>query len=182
MNIFVLDEDPVVSARYHCDQHVIKMIIEYAQLLSNAHRVLDGVQKQGFSPSGRNQKQWIHPDRTLNDKLYKTSHVNVGVALWVRESKDNYDWLFNLFVELDKEFVRRYNKKESHKSVRDLADILHYTPDNIPNIGMTDPYLAMPDCFKNHNAVQAYRNFYIGDKVRFATWKNTEKPYWYITD
>lgn len=43
MNIFHLDRDPVVAARMMCDKHVVKMIVEYAQLMSTAHRVLDAL-------------------------------------------------------------------------------------------------------------------------------------------
>ena len=42
MNIFYLDKDPAVSASMHLDRHVVKMCTEYAQLLSTAHRLLDG--------------------------------------------------------------------------------------------------------------------------------------------
>ena len=42
MNIFYLHKDPEISAKMHCDKHVVKMIIEYAQLMSTAHRILDG--------------------------------------------------------------------------------------------------------------------------------------------
>lgn len=46
MNIFYLDKNPVMAAQYHCDQHVVKMILETAQMLSTAHRVLDGIPVQ----------------------------------------------------------------------------------------------------------------------------------------
>ena len=42
MNIFVLDKDPHIAAQMHCDRHVPKMIVESAQMLSTAHRLLDG--------------------------------------------------------------------------------------------------------------------------------------------
>ena len=42
MNIFYLDKNPVVAAQMQCDKHVVKMILESAQMLSTAHRVLDG--------------------------------------------------------------------------------------------------------------------------------------------
>ena len=42
MNIFYLDRDPVIAAQMMCDKHVVKMILESAQMLSTAHRVLDG--------------------------------------------------------------------------------------------------------------------------------------------
>ena len=42
MNIFYLDRDPKIAAQMMCDKHVVKMILESAQILSTAHRVLDG--------------------------------------------------------------------------------------------------------------------------------------------
>jgi len=53
MNIFYLHKDPDICASYHCDKHVLKMIIEYAQLLSTAHRMLDGVEEKVLSNSGK---------------------------------------------------------------------------------------------------------------------------------
>ena len=48
MNIFYLDTNPALCAEYHCDKHVVKMIIEYAQLLSTAHRIIDGEEVKVF--------------------------------------------------------------------------------------------------------------------------------------
>jgi len=59
MNIFYLDKDPIKSAEMHCDKHVVKMIIEYAQLLSTAHRVLDGVEQIGRTINNRKYKRFI---------------------------------------------------------------------------------------------------------------------------
>ena len=47
MNIFYLSSNPGECARQHCDKHVVKMIVEYAQLMSTAHRLLDGVATKG---------------------------------------------------------------------------------------------------------------------------------------
>ena len=44
MNIFYLDKEVVPCAQMHLDKHCVKMILEYAQLLSTAHRVLDGME------------------------------------------------------------------------------------------------------------------------------------------
>jgi hypothetical protein len=42
MNIFALNEDPIISAKQHFDKHVVKMPTELAQMLCTGHRVLDG--------------------------------------------------------------------------------------------------------------------------------------------
>jgi hypothetical protein len=97
MNIFYLDEDPKICAQYHCDKHVVKMIIEYAQLLSTAHRVLDGFEGYGSSKSGNRQvKIWtIHDSR--DEILYKATHVNHPSNIWTRSSVKNYHYMFQLW-------------------------------------------------------------------------------------
>ena len=45
MNIFYLHPDPTIAAQMMCDKHVLKMVLETAQLLSTAHRELDGDEK-----------------------------------------------------------------------------------------------------------------------------------------
>ena len=87
MNIFYLDKDPKKCAEMHCDKHVVKMILEYAQLLSTAHRVLDG-------------NEWAD-----HVGLYKATHKNHPSAIWARESAGNYFWLNKLFQELCKEYT-----------------------------------------------------------------------------
>jgi hypothetical protein len=99
MNIFYLDHDPEQAAQYHCDKHVVKMILESAQLLSTAHRVLDGVVVQGKSVSGlRNVKRW-RLDNEFDSVYYSASHINHPSAVWVRASPYHYNWLHNLFAE-----------------------------------------------------------------------------------
>jgi hypothetical protein len=54
-------------------------------------------------------------------------------------------------------------------------------PKNIPSKGwLSDPTPAMPDEYKASNAIQSYRNYYVGDKKSFASWKNRETPTWFI--
>jgi hypothetical protein len=156
MNIFYLHENPVTAARYHCDKHVVKMILEYAQLLSTAHHVLDG----DDAPEG----------------IYKVTHKNHPSAVWVRQSKDNYLWTFDLFVWLLKEYTARYNK--DHKTSRLVSKLVQW-PMNIPDTGFTQPPQCMPDEYKCDDPVTAYRNYYIGDKASFAVWKYSAPPMWY---
>ena len=89
MNIFYLHNDPQVCAAYHCDKHVVKMILEYAQLLSTAHHELDGV------PS---------------IECYKKTHVNHPSAVWARQSKRHYRWLYRLLSHTCREYTKRYRK------------------------------------------------------------------------
>ena len=90
MNIFFLSENPVQAAEWMVDKHVVKMILESAQLLSTAHRIIDGRETQGKSATGRNVKRWI-----LNDArepvLYSATHINHPSAVWCRQSVENYN-------------------------------------------------------------------------------------------
>ena len=70
MNIFYLDRDVKTCATYHNDKHVVKMILEYAQLLSTAHRMLDGKEYIDAS-SGRRIKRWRLEDDQMENMLYK---------------------------------------------------------------------------------------------------------------
>ena len=96
MNIFYLHNDPKTCAEMHVDKHCVKMILEYAQLLSTAHRVLDGTLNVGLSASGRKKTSYVLMDQR-ESVLYSATHINHPSAIWVRQSDKNYDWLFSLF-------------------------------------------------------------------------------------
>ena len=126
MNIFYLDKNPQTAAAMHCDKHCVKMVLEYAQLLSTAHRVLDG-------------------DNAPLD-LYKIAHKNHPSTIWVRSSKQHYDWLFRLFRKLTIEYGIRYGR--IHNSWKKLNRYLELAPKNIKDKGWTDPvsytHLTLP--------------------------------------
>ena len=107
MNIFWLDKDPVENARMHHDKHVVKMILEYAQLLSTAHRLLDGTQLSTTSASGRKKKVWQLPDHR-DSVLYSATHTNHPSAVWARDNYHNYKRLYALFVATCDEYTHRY--------------------------------------------------------------------------
>jgi len=158
MNIFVLDKNPEVAATYHIDKHVTKMLVEYAQLMSTAHHVMDG------------------EIAALKD-IYKISNINHPCNLWVRESKQNYEWLWSLASALADEYHVRYGDKV-HKSEL-VIDRLRFPPVNMASWGLTPFAQAMPDEYRREDAVEAYRLYYLGDKRSFATWK-TNPPAWWI--
>ena len=152
MNIFFLDFDTKKCAEYHCDKHVVKMILETAQLLCSTHWVIG------------------------SEAPYKLSHKNHPCSIWVRESLSNYLYLCDLGLELCKEYTYRYGKR--HKS----QDVIEWCLTNKPNISdteFTEPPKAMPDEYKVNNVIQSYRNYYIGAKKDFAKWKNRDIPEWF---
>lgn len=174
MNIFYLDKDPKLAAQYHVDKHCVKMILESAQLLSTAHRVLDGVETIQLSGSGRRVKRWILPDdgRSI---LYEATHINHPSAVWVRQSRANYNWLVSLFEELCKEYTYRYGK---HHKCESMLNLLTYGPRNISvTKPFTEPTPAMPEQYKvPGNSVQSYHNYYNGEKQRMFSWKKRDVP------
>jgi len=179
MNIFYLDRNVAKCAEYHNDKHVVKMILEYAQLLSTAHRVLDGVEYIDKTANGRSIKRWRLEDVALETQLYKATHINHPSAVWVRQSNNNYNWLVCLFQSLLSEYTYRYGK--IHSCDR-LVYFLRKTPKNIPVSHLTQPTPAMPDQYKvSGDSLQSYRNYYVGAKKSMAKWKNRSVPEWFTT-
>lgn len=173
MNIFYLDNDPKKAAIYHCDKHVVKMILETAQLLSTAHRVLDGT----FIKLG-NKKHHKHPNPEKEEALYKATHINHPSAIWVRESVQNYSWAYMLFMYLSDEYEERYNKQ--HNSWLKLRHLLITPPKNLFNKIPTPIPLAMPDEYKDQDPVVAYRTYYKENKAYMAKWeKLANTPSWW---
>ena len=179
MNIFYLNPNPEICAQWHNNSHCSKMIIEYAQLMSTAHRVLDGEEYYGQTKNGRKIKRW-KLSSNLESVLYKASHVNHPSGIWVRQSRGNYFWLYELWKELNKEFMYRYDHDKSHESFRKLEDALYMPPMNIPDGTWTEPTPAMPDDVKDNCSLTAYRNYYIEYKQHLAKWGKREEPHWYV--
>lgn len=175
MNIFYLSKNQTECAQQHVDKHVVKMILEYSQLLSTAHRVLDGVETAGFSASGRKKKVW-KLNSSYDSILYSATHINHPSAIWARRGFENYQWLHSLLVELCKEYTYRYGK--IHKcEATGLVDKLQYAPFNISTKPFTEPTPAMPDEFKvPGNSVLSYQQYYNGSKTRLHSWKLRDVP------
>jgi hypothetical protein len=180
MNIFYLAHDPIECAQMHADKHCIKMILEYAQLLSTAHRVLDGTISVGLSTSGRKKTSYVIEDNR-DSILYSATHINHPSAIWVRQSDKNYDWLFSLFQALMDEYTYRYGK--IHACSR-LESTLQCLPTNIPRGEFSEPTPAMPDEVKvAGNSLHSYHNYYISNKQHLASWKGKVNsrpiPFWF---
>jgi hypothetical protein len=185
MNIFYLDNSPKICAEMHCDKHVVKMIIESAQLMSTAHRLLDGVQEverrcvRGSIPTRWHHiKVWRHPDERFNEGLMRASHVNHPSNIWVRASKENYTWLLEMWRHLLAEYTYRYGKRHACEK---YIIFLHSMPKNIPNVPFTEPTPAMPDeCKIQGQSLASYHKYYIEKKVSFAKWTKREIPNWFL--
>ena len=153
MNIFYLHKDPVEAAKLQYNKHVVKMILESAQMLCTAHHEIMG------------------DDANVP---YKRAHVNHPSTIWARRSAQNYVWLYDHFVALAQEYKKRYGK--DHLSYTKCEPYLRFLPGGLPYTGFTQPPQAMPDEYKDECSLQAYWNYYINDKKHIAK-LNKEKLY-----
>ena len=153
MNIFHLDKNPKICAEYHCDKHVVKMILETAQMLSTAYRKKFGD----------------------NDDLYKTAYPKHPMTIWVGDSGDNFFWSVQLLDQLLYQYTVRY--KKVHKTIK-ISNLLHSKHKlwHTWKTKFTRPPLCMPDEYKSDDYIQSYRNYYIGDKKRFARYTSVDTP------
>ena len=154
MNIFILDEDPEIAAQMMCDKHVVKMILETAQMLCTV------AAEHG------------------HEVPYRATHKRHPCTIWAGEAYDNWTWLLLHGYALCEEYTKRYGK--THKSL-DVIDHCARLNMRFEKTDLTHFAQAMPQEYKNDDAVTAYRAYYHGDKSSFATWK-TQTPYWWRTN
>jgi hypothetical protein len=155
MNIFFLHRDPEICAQYHCDKHVVKMIVETAQILSTVAR------KNGVD----------------NNDLYRPTHINHPSVKWAGQSRCHYNYLIELLYYLLQEYNNRYHKV--HKTSR-LLTPLTVSAYAVPDGVWIDPPLCMPDDCKQVEATTSYQLYYMKYKNHFATWRNGI-PDWFKT-
>ena len=151
MNIFYLDECPKKAAKLQYNKHVVKMILESAQMLCTAH----------------------HHYGNGDNVPYKKAHYNHPSTIWVRQNSIHYDWLYDHMIALGNEYTKRYNK--IHLSITKCKDLV-YLPPGIPTVMFNQPPQCMPDEYKDPCSIQAYWNYYIGEKHTIANPKK-EKIY-----
>jgi hypothetical protein len=162
MNIFFLSMVPRRAAQWHCDKHVVKMILESVQMLWTTHHVtgLDSAAATELKP-------------------YKPVHRNHPCTIWVRASIANYRWLCCLAAELVMEYHWRFPKGRSvHACEPHLRWLTAHEP-RIPEGPLTWPALAMPDEYKRSpNPTACYRAYYLGAKQHILLWTGRDVPSW----
>ena len=157
----------------HCDKHVVKMIIEYAQMLSTAHRILDGEQYTDAS-SGRRIQRW-ELDGDMEQVLYKASHINHPSTQWVRENAIQYQYAYDMFTALCDEYTFRYGKV--HLTDKKLRKLLNNLPNNITLGVYSEPPQCMPNDVKVlGDSINAYHKYYAVYKKDFAKWTSRPVP------
>lgn len=161
MNVFYLDHDPIVAAQLQNDKHVVKMVLESAQLLSTAHHIHSSEHKH---------------------RVYSMTHVNHPSAIWARSNAACYDWLARHMSALADEYRYRYGRE--HECMR-LMPYLWCNP--CPVGALTQPPQCMPDaCKVQGDSVAAYRNYYrlhkrtytLNGRPRLNSWTKRQPPTW----
>jgi len=168
MNIFVLDENPITAARMMCDKHIPKMVVESAQMMASV-----------VIRWGATEEQM---PLTKAGQPYKGGYANHPCTVWAGDSFGNFSWLHDHAMALCVEYKSRFGKE--HACAEPIAQLWHISP----YLGSTGAFnssvtktpfaLAMPDEFKQEDAVQAYRAYY--HSKTFAKWeKGTDAPHWW---
>ena len=185
MNIFVLDTDPVKAAQQHCNKHVVKMIIESAQILSTAHWAMwEKMKKPDIEGGRKNLQAWlrVHVPDSLQAP-YSMTHANHPCTIWSQEVWGNYMWLSIHGLALCEEYTRRYGKIHKSHAVhrwlnRKIPPTFEKSLDN--PVAITPFAVCMPEQYKvPGDPVQGYRNYYKGEKSRFAKWPEDRVPSWW---
>ena len=181
MNIFYIDKDPMQAAEWMVDKHVVKMILESAQLLSTAHRVLDGELVDGIrvnldTGKSRKTKAYILTD-ARDSVIYSATHMNHPSAVWCRNSVQNYDWLVDHMFALMREYTHRYGK--THKCYGEISYMLQSPPKNLKDWDWTPmPSCMAPEYIISDDPLLNYRNYYRIGKSSLHRWTNRQPPEW----
>jgi hypothetical protein len=173
MNIFVLDEDPITAAQMHCDKHVPKMCVEAAQMLASALR------RHGATDEDM--------PLTKAGTPYKGGYAHHPCTVWAGDTYPNFQWLVVHGIGLCSEYRKRFGKDHAcYKPILRMESlgrhlILKPSDDIIEHItgGELTPFaLAMPDEYRDDDAVKAYQAYY--HSKQFAKWeKGTPAPDWW---
>ncbi len=185
MNIFALDRDPKLAAQYHCDKHVVKMILEYTQMLLmtyyRASKIL--TRKDYESDKGLvNEIFKSFPRKNIDGSPdpYKISHMNHPCTVWTFQSRNNFEWLLDLLKYTHQEYSSRYNRQHACYPILCWILVTHHTL-KFQNTELTPFALAMPDHCKEDDPVESYRQYYIKEKSSFCKWSYpSTTPEWYV--
>lgn len=190
VNIFYLDHDPAAAARAHCDTHVVKMIVETAQILSTVwhlHQPQAVTVEWNLDPDYHlklaaldRDEQGVWCAHLGRQRIYKKTHPGHPCCVWAGESKENYDWLWQLGMELCDEYTYRYKKRHATLGV---LRTLEGAPPKLADTPQTQPPPVMPEEFtvskeEYYDTVASYRRLYVEGKQRLLKWTKREPPSW----
>ncbi len=151
MPVYFLDNNPREAARCLCDKHLGRILVDTVQILCAVCQHYD------------------------YEVPYNSFSGNDFIVVWAKTSLANFRWLNDYADEIGKEYVKRY--KKSHATIDVLKELP--TPP-LANISLTEFPSIVPDKYKMEDTVESYRNLYIHEKSKNATWnKGTNPPNWY---
>jgi hypothetical protein len=180
MNIFWLSNDPVRCAQYHCDKHVVKMIVEYAQLLSTAVRITRGKRVTvGKRVLYLMRGETISEDGKIanrSPRVYLVTHQHHPCSQWVNASLTHWQVLLKLALALCEEYTVRYGKTHACEW---MLRRIHKLEPRLPTLPFKLPPQCMPEQYHRRSTIAAYKAFYVGSKSRFAVWRYSKTPTWY---
>lgn len=161
MQLFILDENIDKNVQYYCDKHIVKILTEACQILCTVYRQ--------------------HKRDNIPLFIYKSTHAKHPCTIWTGQCFENWQYTLNLADALYKEYQYRYNKPDKHLRALEIIEYLKTYNIDLPKSIMTPFALAMPDKYKNNNAILAYRQYYIGEKSHLFKWTKRNKPEWVLT-
>ncbi len=166
MNIFFLSRKIRRCARWHCDKHVVKMILEYTQMLYTTLHMLGGTE---------NILSNAPLCASTGVRGYKVHAKNHPSTKWVRESRAHYDWLLTLALALVEEHMYRFAHKTIHACHAHL-EWLRANPPKFSEATWRDPPTAMPEEFRiSPDSVLCYIAYYNGSKRDRGLLKYTKR-------
>jgi hypothetical protein len=174
MNIFFLDESPMLSAQYLHDKHVVKMRSESIQMIASVHK------RYGINL----EKEW---PKTSAGNFYKGGYENHPCTRWAGDNSANYNWLYIHLLHLEIEYAMRFKKIKTQ-----TATVLSWLDNHFGNFCrnlpqsevISPPVLAMPDYYKKECPVESYRLYYEKDKMYdkngkfMGKYTSRSKPAW----
>lgn len=169
MQIFFLSRSAKEAAQMACDKHVVKQIIETAQILSTVWFKVHGSKHKLYHQLGWLCKPW--PNK---------KHPSI---LWVEASRANYAWTVQYWGALLSEYTNRYHKFHKFQTMHDNLVTMIPDPSLVSDdfVPMSPEYQALPVELKDEDPVVAYRAYYKRDKARFAKWAHSETPTWWLS-
>ena len=184
MNIFVLSESPIESAKMMIDKHVVKMPTETCQMLHTNVLYIQFIHNAGRKPELKDLKKF---HKNTNSTLMKPAMMNHPSTVWARESEENFKWLYNHGIALCDEYYLRYRKEHGARHrMMDCTSFIKNDWFKFPATNLTPFAIAISsdmNCrkhpnFENMNTIEKYRTYYLEDKWKFASWK-TKSPEWW---
>ena len=143
MNVFASNRSPDLSARYLADRHVVKMVVESAQILSTAMTIT------GRAIPG----------------IYRVTHIH-HPCVQAAKDPEYFLWVVQHGLALSDEYTVRFHK--THAS----AEVLLRIAETVEIDRCANPQywpLAMPDEFKCADPHQSYIEYL---RNKYKTWKD----------